>query len=75
MRAAYEVRNPSFSDMNIEQQIDAGISDWCAEDDEGHEFFGQSRDEAEHARLMYVSHRAPRLDRSEADPASRFLGF
>ena len=31
MSQAYEVRNPSFSDMNLEQQIDAGINDWCAE--------------------------------------------
>ena len=58
MRAAYEVRNPSFSDMNIEDQIYAGINDWCAEDEAGHEFFGQSRDEAERARLLYASHRA-----------------
>ena len=58
MHAAYEVRNPSFSDMNIEQQIDAGINDWCAEDDQGHEFFGQSRDEAERIRCLYASHKA-----------------
>lgn len=57
MRAAYEVRNPSFSDLNLEKQIEHGINDWCAEDDTGHEFFGQTRDEAEHIRTMYVSHR------------------
>jgi hypothetical protein len=57
MQAAYEVRNPSFSDMNIEQQIDAGINDWCAEDRAGHEFFGRTKGEAEEARCIYLSHR------------------
>lgn len=57
MRAAYEVRNPSFSDMNIEQQIEAGINDWCAEDEAGREFFGVTRDSAEEARLIYNSHK------------------
>jgi hypothetical protein len=55
MQAAYEVRNPSFSDMNIEQQIEVGINDWCAEDAAGHQFFGQSRAEAERARRLYVA--------------------
>ena len=56
-RQAYEVRNPSFSDMNLEQQIEAGINDWCAEDQAGHEFFGRTRDEAEEARCVYIAHR------------------
>lgn len=60
MRAAYEVHNPSFNDMRLEQQIEAGINDWCAEDDTGHEFFGRSRDEAEEIRCLYVSHRGQR---------------
>ena len=32
MSSAYEVNNPSFSDMNLEQQIQAGVNDWLAED-------------------------------------------
>lgn len=51
--AAYEVRNPSFSDMSLEQQIDAGINDWVAEGKTGHPFFGQSRSEAENIRRQY----------------------
>jgi len=42
----YEVLNPSFSDMNIDQQIEAGINDWLACDSKGREFFGRTRDEA-----------------------------
>ena len=61
MNAAYEVHNPSFNDMRLEQQIEVGINDWCAEDDTGHEFFGRSRDEAEAIRCLYVSHRGPRV--------------
>lgn len=50
---AYEVRNPSFSDMNIEEQIAAGINDWCAEDAAGREFFRQTKEAAERARNAY----------------------
>lgn len=51
--AAYEVRNPSFGDMNLEQQINAGINDWIAEGKSGHPFFGQSKAEAESIRATY----------------------
>jgi len=50
----YEVVNPSFRDMNIEQQIDAGINDWCARDNVGREFFGQTREEALRAASAYA---------------------
>lgn len=50
---AYEIRNPSFSDMSLEQQVDAGINDWVAEGKSGHPFFGQSRSEAENIRRQY----------------------
>jgi hypothetical protein len=53
MSQAYEVRNPSFSDMNLEQQIEAGINDWCAEGASGHQYFGQSKAEAEAIRAQY----------------------
>ena len=49
----YEVVNPSFGDMNIEQQIDAGINDWLCRDAEGREFFGQSKDQAYNAAKIY----------------------
>lgn len=39
----FEVRNPSFSDINLEAQIEAGINDWCAVDESGREFFRQSK--------------------------------
>jgi hypothetical protein len=42
----YEVRNPSFSDLNIEQQIEYGINDWVAVDRKGREFFGRTKAEA-----------------------------
>ncbi len=53
MKAAYEVLNPSFSDMNIEQQIGAGINDWCADGRDGHPYFGRSKAEAEAIRAAY----------------------
>jgi hypothetical protein len=30
-RKPYEVRNPSFNDMTLEQQIECGINDWAVE--------------------------------------------
>lgn len=51
--ATYEVLNPSFRDMNIEQQIDAGINDWCAEGKNGHPYLGQTRADAERIRAQY----------------------
>ena len=52
-RAAYEVLSPSFNDMNIEQQIEAGINDWCAEGRDGHPYYGRTKSEAESIRSMY----------------------
>ena len=51
--AAYEILNPSFNDMNIEQQIEAGINDWCAEGKDGHPYFGRTKQEAESIRAQY----------------------
>lgn len=53
LAAAYEVRNPSFSDMNINQQIEAGINDWCAEGTSGHPYFGRTKAEAESIRAKF----------------------
>jgi hypothetical protein len=52
-RNAFEIRNPSFSDMNLEQQIDAGVNDWQADGRDGHPYFGQTRAEAEAIRQQY----------------------
>jgi hypothetical protein len=51
--SAYEIRNPSFNDMNLQRQIEAGINDWVAEGKDGHPFFGQSKAEAENIRRQY----------------------
>lgn len=42
----YEVRNPSFSDLNLEKQIEYGICDWCAEGADGHQYFGRTPEQA-----------------------------
>jgi hypothetical protein len=49
----YEVLNPSFGDLNIEQQIEYGINDWCAEGRNGHPYYGRTAEEAELVRSMY----------------------
>jgi hypothetical protein len=51
----YEVRNPSFSDLNIEQQIEFGINDWVASDRNGREFFGRTKAEALAACRSYAA--------------------
>jgi hypothetical protein len=43
---AYEVHNPSFNDMNLEQQIEHGINDWAVEGKSGHIYFGRTAQEA-----------------------------
>lgn len=53
MKPAYETRNPSFSDMTLEQQIEHGINDWCAEGSNDHPYFGQTKAEAEAIRATY----------------------
>lgn len=54
LQPAYEVHNPSFNDMTLPQQIEAGINDWCAEGPDGHPFFGRSADEAFAIRASFV---------------------
>ena len=55
MRAAYEVHNPSFNDMTLEQQIERGVCDWCAEGQHGHPYYGETKVKAEANRAMYES--------------------
>jgi hypothetical protein len=42
----YEVANPSFNDMTLEEQVKVHVNDWVAEDRAGRQFFGRSRSEA-----------------------------
>ncbi len=53
MKPAYEIRNPSFADLNLEKQIEYGINDWCAEGSSGHPYFGRSKAEAEAIRTSH----------------------
>jgi len=53
MAKAYEIHNPSFNDMNLEQQINAGCNDWCVSGEDGHPYFGRSKIEAE---IAYRQH-------------------
>ncbi len=46
MKAAYEVHNPSFNDMSLLEQIEAGINDWAVQGKSGHIYFGRSAQEA-----------------------------
>ena len=46
MFKAYEVRNPSFSDMDLDVQISHGINDWVVEGKSGHFYYGRSAAEA-----------------------------
>jgi hypothetical protein len=43
---AYEIHNPSFNDMNLEEQIEHGINDWAVEGKSGHLYFGRTASEA-----------------------------
>ena len=44
--SAYEVHNPSFNDMNLEEQIEHGINDCAVEGKSGHLYFGRTAQEA-----------------------------
>jgi len=46
MTKAYEIHNPSFNDMTLEQQIEVGINDWAVEGKSGHLYFGRTAQEA-----------------------------
>lgn len=50
---AYEIRNPSFSNMTLEQQIAVGVNDWEAEGRSGHLYVGETREKAEKNRSLY----------------------
>lgn len=42
----FEVANPSFRDIPLDQQIEFGINDWCVRTKSGHEYFGESKAKA-----------------------------
>lgn len=50
---AYEVHNPSFNDMSLEQQIEAGCCDWCVDGIRGHKYYGESADAAKKNAAAY----------------------
>lgn len=37
---AYEIRNPSFPDMDLEAQIAVGVNDWAVDGRSGHRYYG-----------------------------------
>ena len=53
MKNAYECHNPSFNDLSLDQQIEYGINDWCAEGKSGHLYYGRTREQAESIRDSY----------------------
>ncbi len=53
MNKAYEIHNPSFNDMTLQQQINAGINDWCVEGFSGHKYYGHSAAAAQQNAAMY----------------------
>lgn len=52
---AYEVSNPSVSDLTLEDQIRFGINHWCAEDSLGRPFYGRTQEEAQKIRADYFA--------------------
>jgi hypothetical protein len=53
MNKAYEIHNPDFNDMSLDEQIAAGCCDWCVESRSGHQYFGRTAVEAVRIAKMY----------------------
>jgi len=53
MKKAYEIHNPDFNDMTLEQQIEAGCCDWCVEGFSGHLYYGHTARAAEQNAALY----------------------
>ena len=51
--AAYEIHNPSFGDLTLDQQIEYGCNDWCADGDSGHPYYGTTAAQAEEIRATH----------------------
>jgi hypothetical protein len=43
---AYEIRNPSFRDISLDDQIKFGINDWCCENKDGNPHYGRTEQQA-----------------------------
>jgi hypothetical protein len=50
---AYEIQNPDFNDMTLQQQIEAGCCDWCVEGFSGHLYYGHTARAAEQNAALY----------------------
>lgn len=50
---AYEIHNPSFNDMTLEQQIACGCNDWAALGKNDHEYVGETKEKAEANRAIF----------------------
>jgi hypothetical protein len=53
MTKAFEVHNPDFNDMTLEQQIEAGCCDWCVEGKSGHRYYGHTARAAMQNAALY----------------------
>ena len=53
MTKAFEIHNPDFNDMTLEQQIKAGCCDWCVEGRSGHCYYGHTARAAMQNAAMY----------------------
>lgn len=53
MQKAFEIHNPDFNDIPLDKQIEYGINDWCAENENGHKYFGRTKEQAENIRAQY----------------------
>jgi hypothetical protein len=53
MYKAFEIINPSFSDIPLDKQIEFCINDWQCDDEVGRAFFGQTKEAAEAACAAY----------------------
>jgi hypothetical protein len=49
----YETTSQSFKDIPLDKQIERGINDWCAENADGHQFFGRTAEEAANNCMKY----------------------
>ena len=53
MTKAFEVHNPDFADMSLDEQIAAGCCDWCVEGKSGHRYYGHSARAAMQNAALY----------------------
>lgn len=53
MTKAFEIHNPDFNDMTLEQQIKAGCCDWCVEGLSGHRYYGHTARAAMQNAALY----------------------